>query len=453
MGVSKSVRAGSYCLAGLFCVSAPLFAADEPPPNREDTLAGIVGPRVRTGLELRVGATRSDNIGRVPDNEQSDTMLSAGAAIDLAHNGSLLDFEARGDIDRVEFLDDSFAGRVLGTVNGLANFEFVPERFAWRTQDTFGQLATDPFSPATPQNLENVNYFTTGPVVQFGLGSALKLELSGIYSLTDYATSPLDSDQYGGTASLIHPLSELSNVSINVTSERTEFDDIVGADYDRRSGYLRYAIQGSRTGMTLDAGYTEISQIGGDHSGVLGRLSFDRRVSPSSSVTLFLTDQISDSIDVFRDEASVRSIVHETEVISTPSTVEERGGGAGWAWARGRTGLAFSASINKELYETTPLLDRKITLLRLSFTRRLGPITTFGFEARHNDEKFETTGLDDKELELSAQLRWDVGSRTGIVLVLDRFDRSSNNPATEYTENRVGLNFTWRAFGADVRGQ
>jgi hypothetical protein len=37
--------------------------------------------------------------------------------------------------------------------------------------------------------------------------------------------------------------------------------------------------------------------------------------------------------------------------------------------------------------------------------------------------------------------------------VLDRFDRSSNNPATEYTENRVGLNFTWRAFGADVRGQ
>jgi hypothetical protein len=340
---------------------------------------------------------------------------------------------------------------VLGTVNGLLNLDFVPERFAWRTQDTFGQLATDPFSPATPQNLENVNYFTTGPVVQFGLGRALRAELSGLYSLTDYAISPLDSEQFGGTAALIHALSEVSNVSLNLTSERIEFNDIVGSDYDRRSGYLRYAIQGSRTGMTVDAGYTQISQTSGDHSGVLARLSFDRRISPSSSITLFLTDQISDSIDVFRDEASVRTIVHDTQVISTPSTVEERGGGAGWAWERSRTSFALSASVNKELYETTPTLDRRNTLVRFRFTRRLGPITTFGLEARHNDEKFENTGLTDQELELAAQLRWEIGRRAGVVLVLDRFDRKSNNPATEYNENRIGLNFTWRAFGADVQ--
>lgn len=452
MGVSKYMRAGSYCLAGLFCVSAPLFAADEPPPNREDTLAGIVGPRARTGLELRLGGTYSDNIRRVRANEQSDTMLNAGAAIDLAHDGSRFDFDARGDIDRVEFLDDSYDGRVLGSVNALANFDFVPERFSWSAQDTFGQVESDPFAPETPENLENVNYFSTGPVVTLALGSALRLQLNGSYSATDYETSPLDSNVYGGAAAFIHPLSDLSNLSLNVSTERTEFGDIAGADYDRRSGYLRYAVEGSRTGLTVDVGYTEIDRGGDDNSGVLGRLSFDRRVSPSSAVTLFLTDQISDSVDVFRDEAGARGLIYDTNVISTPSTVEERGGGAGWAWARARTSFALSFSINKERYETSPELDRKTSVARLSFTRRLGPITSFGLEARHKDEDFQSTGLDDQELELAAQLRWEIGRRAGLVLVFDRFSRDSNDPATEYTENRIGLNFTWRAFGGEASG-
>jgi hypothetical protein len=397
-----------------------------------------------------VGATRSDNIGRARTDKQSDTMATVGTAIDFLHDGRVFDLDARGNFDYVEYLDNSFEGRLLGNLNALAELDFIPQRFMWRTQDTFGQLDTDPFAPETPDTVENVNYLTTGPVVQFALGTAARLQLTGTYSLTHYEDSPLDSDRVGGTVAVIRDLSDASSISINATSESINFEDQIDADYDRSSAYLHYDLIGSRSSIKIDAGYTEVKgSVTEKQSGTLGRITFDHQMSPNAAVSIYAMNQISDSADVFRETTGSRSLVRETNVISTPNAVEEKGVGAGWAYARARTSLALAVSRTKEEYQASTDINRKITSLQVNFQRRLGPVTTLSVEARHDDEEFVVSGLEDKELTIVTRLRWAVGRRAGITLSYDWFDRNSNNTLTEYSENRFGVAFSWRAIGAN----
>ncbi|MBX5461123.1 MAG: outer membrane beta-barrel protein [Steroidobacteraceae bacterium] len=446
MAFLRFAPAGRCLIAGLLGTSG-LLQAQTIPPSDNRAPVGTVGSGIRSGVELHTGASRSDNIERVPTAKSSDTIVTIGSTLDFARDGRFYDAEVLGEIDWTNYLDNSFESRVLGNVNAVLNADFVPDRFSWFAQETFGQLRTDPFSPVTPDTLENVSYFTTGPRLQIGLGSSGRLVLAGTYSLAEYEKTNLDTDRYGGSIAVIRALSHISSISLNFINERLEFDEMVAADYDRRSAYLQYTIQGARTAVTADAGYSQVSGVGDDQSGVLARLSAERLVSPSTRISLFAMDQISDSVDVFRSDAATRSITRPLNGISTASAMEERGYGLGWVFSRARTNFSFSASRKEELYDLVSELDRKVTSLQFSFVRRLGPITTLALDVRYDDEEFDNVNFDDQELEARAELRWALGRRLGAGLRFERFDRDSNNPATEYVENRVGLNVYWQAIG------
>jgi uncharacterized protein (PEP-CTERM system associated) len=147
-------------------------------------------------VELRSTFERTDNVFRTIGDEVDDTLASVGLAVSYERDGRLLDVGAVGDLEWVEYLDDSYPGQLLGLMNARADWQTPSEVFMWGMVDTFGQLTNDPRAAATPDSLENVNYFSTGPTVNVPLGDATQLSLSGLYSNTSYEESDFDSKQY-----------------------------------------------------------------------------------------------------------------------------------------------------------------------------------------------------------------------------------------------------------------
>jgi hypothetical protein len=120
--------------------------------------------------EANVAVGHSDNVGRTATNEIDETIASAGLEFSVGQFGPRLQADLTGNFAYYDYLDDTFDSELMGSFSGNALLNFVPERFTWMIADNFGQVLSDPFQPATPDNRENINHLMTGPDLMFALG-------------------------------------------------------------------------------------------------------------------------------------------------------------------------------------------------------------------------------------------------------------------------------------------
>jgi hypothetical protein len=407
-------------------------------------------PRVREddeGLNFAVtaGGSWSDNIGRVATDEEDGTVGRAGLLLGYNERSRRLETKVDTNVSYEHYFDDTFDDEVVGGVNGTLTASIVPERFKWFVQENFGQITTDPFAADTPENRENINYFTTGPDFAFGLGNAFTAALSGRYSSTTYETSELDSERYGATLALIRRLSGTTSLSLNATGESIEFEDTtLNNDYDRYQAFLRYNVQGSRTALLLDVGYTKLEFDSQESDGLLAKVSISRRVSASSIVTVGAGTQFSDAGDLFRDTQGQRGVQLGGEsVLATGDPFQSRFASLGWAFERNRTALGLSAQYSEEEFENLTSADRTLTTWGGYFNRELSRAAELRLYGTLQEEKFDQLDFQDDETQLGAALAWDVGRTLELRLQYDRYDRDSTAGGTQYTENRTSLFATW----------
>ncbi|MBB6091630.1 hypothetical protein HNQ60_000476 [Povalibacter uvarum] len=391
------------------------------------------------------GASYSDNVARTPTDEQEGTIGRAGVELGYEQRTRRLDADIDLNTGYEHYFDDEFDSDVVGGVDATLNVGLVPERFLWFFQENFGQITSDPFAASTPDNRENVNYFTTGPDLILNFGSATSFRASARYSDLKYEVTETDGEQYGATLSLIRRLSGTASLSLNAEGEQFEFDNkLLNTDYDRYQGFLRYELQGSRTTLSVDGGYTTLDMDGETSDGLLGRVSLSRRLSPASTLSFGLGQQFSDSGDIFREGQNTRGVSLDSEnVIGTSDPFESRSASLGYDFNRNRTTFGVSVSYGKESYETQTDLDRDVTTYGAYFSRQLSRVMDLRIFASLEQEEFEATNFEDDELRAGAYLNWALGRTLSLRLQYDRFDRESTDAGTEYTENQASLFLIW----------
>ena len=112
-------------------------------------------------------------------------------------------------------------------------------------QDSFGQAITDPFSPVTPETRENVNYFTTGPSLEFLLGGQQARAVRHVLAdrLRDAARSTATASSAASRSA--EPISRRRRgMTFNAVTEQVDFDDETAADYGRRQRLPRLRDRG-----------------------------------------------------------------------------------------------------------------------------------------------------------------------------------------------------------------
>ena len=409
------------------------------------------------GYSISAGAGYSDNIGRTSTAEQSDSMGTAELQLGFTQNTRKLEADLAANLAYFEYFDNTYDSEVIGNLQGTATVRIVPERFNWTFEDNYGQVRSDPFAAVTPDNRENVNYFATGPELFFKLASQTRLELSGRYSKVTYEDTQLDSDRYSGLVSVLRSLSSASTVSLNVQQERIEYDvDLAGADYDRQSAYLGYAIAGSRTRATVDLGYTRLKQTGNEEDGLLLRLEASRRVTASSTLSGRAGREFSDSGNAFRSQQGLGGV--DVVDVGTQSTTQTLNpfistyGGLGWDFARRRTGWGVGAYFYDEDYRQQSSLDAKRILGTAYVYRDLSSNMRLSLGGDYSDNDFDVATNDYRETSVSAGLTWQLGSKLWLNLEYQRFDRSSDVATGEYEENRGWLRLGYGTLSAGAAG-
>ena len=411
--------------------------------------AGMAGAaELEYGVEVGIG--NSDNIRRVPTGAESETILTTGVDLAWLREEGRLHADVGIDLSYFDYQDNTYQGEVTGMANADLRFLFVPGRFEWVLVDSFGQSQLDPFSALTPDNRENVNYLTTGPDFTMRLGSAGSLTLFGRYSATQYQDTNFDDERLLGGVAFGRELSQRSSLSVNATTESVEFDDAVaGNDYDRRSAFLRYDIEGARTTIGAEAGYTEVESSGITNSSPLFALDISRNISERSILTLQGGIRSSDSASALRaGDIGGGGIPGRPGQISTADTFETRHAALGWQFSAQRTQIELSAGFEEDRYDTASLLDRERQFVRASASRDVTPRFNARVQASLYSSDFGTAAQDDDETQYGVYFSWNVSGRLYILLDGEHVNRESSNLLSEFDETRAFLRFAWRNTGS-----
>lgn len=393
--------------------------------------------------EANLGIGHSDNISRVAVNEEDEDIAAAGLRFSFNQRSRRLQADAVGDLAYAEYLGNVYDSELLGNFAGNARFAFVPERFEWIIADNFGQVLSDPFSPVTPANRQNINYFTTGPDFTLALGSRTRLRLGGRYSLTTYEDNPFDSDGVSGELALIRQLASASSVSLNARHQQVSYDEaVLNADYDQSDAFVRYEVTGARTYLAIDAGYTTMERDAATDSedGPLLRLDVSRRLSSSSTATLLAGREFSNAGSAFSTSQNSGVIGQQpTPGIQTVQPFTNDFASLGYEFQRNRTGFSLSASWADQAYEGASALDQTLTTFDAQFSRELSQRTSLTLNASYTLGEFELPDSDYGELDAGVSFGWRLSQRVTLTAAYNHYDRSSDRPDGEYTENRYWL--------------
>lgn len=403
--------------------------------------------------ELEGGIGHSDNITRVPTSEQDDTIAKAGLKFSFDQLSRRLTTDLVGDLAYFEYLDDTYDSEVLGNFMGNARFGIVPDRFEWVVSDNYGQVLSDPFAPATPDNRENINYFTTGPDVVFAFGSQNRLTLGARYANTVYEDSPFDSDGYSAQLGFSHLISTASSLAFTARAQQVDYDDdALNADYDQADAFATYAISGARTHLSIDLGYTQLDRDAATdkEDGVLARLNVSRRVSPASTATLTAGHEFQNSAGAFATTqgsgaAGGLSAVPGRQT-AQPFTSDYAT--LGWNFSRVRTGFSLNASVNKQSYEDAPELDQTVTMLSAQFTRALSQRSTLALHGTYSKGDFsqsdpEQPSGDYTDTNIGLNFSWRLSRAWSLSATYDYFHRNTDSAVGGYDENRYWLSLIY----------
>ena len=395
-------------------------------------------------FSLTGGGTWSDNVGLVPVDEQDGTIARAGAQ--LRYRNVTRRFDSDIDLNTMyeHYTDDTFEDNVVGGADARVIVGIVPERFLWDFQDNFGQVTSDPFAATTPENRENINYFSTGPDFILRFGAATSLKVSARYSDVNFEVSEVDSQQTMATIALMRQTSGSATVGLIGETNNIDFKDEVNPDYDRNQAFLRYQLANSRTELTVDGGYTTLSSDNGDEGGLLARMEMTRQVSSAATLSARLGTEFSDSGDVFRSGQDALGASQATSnVVGSSDPFESRYAILGFDFDRNRTGAGVNLQYRRELYANETSLDRTLTVWSLYFTRRLSARLESRIYADFAHQEFDDSDYESDDTRAGASLSLALGRTISLRFTFDRVNFEGTGVSSEYTENQASLFVDW----------
>ena len=393
------------------------------------------------GYEIQVGVIESDNIERLPSGGTDETIGVAELGFTWHDRRPWLDADIEADMSHLNYFQHGYSDEFIGSFLGRAQINLAPQTLSWNITDNFGQAPLNPLGPVAPGNRENINYFSTGPVLSLPLGQTTQLGVAGQYGRMDYQHNPLDNTLLTGAVGLLHQLSASSSISVNVRDESIRFtNDQLNPDFERQEAFARFDTKGSRTELGVDLGYGRLHVPGASDGLPLVRLNLSRRVSASSTIGVALGHDYSDGADSFRLVQTVGGATLNTlPILAVGAPFVGNYATLAWNFNRARTTLNLTTSYFRDSYQADPALNNNRTVVEALAARQVTP--TVQLALTEYLVRWQFTNADDTATasDTGLQLTWRVGSHLSVFVAYYLSKGNSNIPTFQYTENRVWL--------------
>ena len=393
-----------------------------------------------------VGLGESDNVTLVPTHKVSQTLAVADVDFALQEQRRLFDVTAKGDFTYLDFVQGAYSPELIGRFDGLAHMALIPDKLTWVVRDDFGQAAIDPFAATTPTNLENINFFSTGPDVKARLGALGFIDVSARYARTQYQVSPFDNNQFAASLAVGKPLSAFSEVSMNGTGERVLFDNTLSnTDFNRYSFYGHYELAGLRTGITANLGIIQVSQDIRMSAGPLAKIQLSRKLSTAADLIFVAGRTITDASASFSSlQSGPIGTIGNAAASLTSANYKVTYLSGEWKYIRNRTTLDLSANWEKDNYiDVSPLTLTRETV-ELNIERRLSPALTVQLLGRVLKNHYLQQNFDGTDEQIGTRLTLHEGHGLEFRFEYNHSARSVSGIGDGYGENRVFLTVGYR---------
>jgi hypothetical protein len=398
------------------------------------------------GGRIAAGVIETDNVERTATDPMSDTIGEVSADVAIHEQTRRLDADVLSNLQYLTFGHHIYSNEVVGNFIGSGTFAILPKEFEWMTEDNFGQQQLDPTTTVTPINLENINYFSTGPNVLIPFSSLVHAQISARFSNVYYQTSDLNNNRGDASVALVRSLSATSNVSLNVAAERVLYQDsTANPDYTTQEAYLRYDAQGARSKLAMDLGYDDVAGLSSTGAGALVHIDAARVLSASSHLDLSIGQDISDNSNLLRQLQNLNGLaVNAASLQRANDPFVNRYARLDWQFDRNRTSINFDVARYEERHLEDFGLNQNRTQTDVAVRRNLAPALTASLGATYARADYIASAANYHELLASAALDWRFGRHLDVRAEYDRFDQRAEVATNEYRENRIGLTVGWQ---------
>lgn len=394
------------------------------------------------GLAVAVG--RTDNIDRLEDGRAEET-VTASVGGEIETRGAASDGRFRWEVGAVDYRDDAYDDEALAFVDANDRFTLFRRALFWNVTDRLGRQAMDPFTPATPDTRDYVNFFATGPELIVPIANDMALSARLNYSDVWYESQDVGNTRNGARVGLSFGSTPTRSFGVFADSESVEFDEADLYDgYDRQQVYLQYQTQRRRGTLRAVVGRSEIDRLGEVRDGSLFEGSWLRTISAFSQLDVNFRRGFSDAGELFQAEigsspdfGTVRDIaisavpVQVSQFSARFSVQKPRiGGGIGVVWSR------------QEYEQEMPEAAREFPMWDARVSRMLTTRLRFEASAVYGRYELGDSGRRDSDRRLGVALGWSLPRRRSLNLNVMRVERSSDEPGIAYEENRVFVSFT-----------
>jgi hypothetical protein len=435
------MRVRLFLPALLLPVMALAAATDSQP-------ADSVTPKSGTTLDyaLRMGVGGSDNVERTTTDAHDESLAATQLDLNFDTGTRRVKAQATADLTYLKYLQHTYDDDLVGRADGFGRFALVEDRVFWAVQENFGQARVDRLSALTPNNRENINYFSTGPDFAFDIGSTNFLDMNARWSNVNYEVSPYDGDHYSGGLTLGHRLGDKTSLSLNGAFERFKFDDqVTNTDYDRTTAYVRYAAEGRRTTLSANVGVSQVDD-GATESSPLVQLEMTRIISAASMLSVVAGVQSTDAAESFRNHdagAAGGGGMSEPET-GTAQAFDRHYYGITWNYERHRSGLDFSWNRYDDKYnDPTSDLDVVRDDFELSLSRQLRANLRLSLLLWLIRLDYPKADFVDNEMRTALGATWGIARSLALVFDLEHVERDPSGSATGFRENRAFISLEY----------
>src|SRR5690606_4399843 len=325
--------------------------------------------------------------------------------------------------------------------------------FSVAVLESLQQSQEDRRSLRTVNNLRDINIFSVVPSYFFDLTGRSRLRASYAWSTVDEELDLASRDVQTVTAGYEYRLSNLSNLSLNVSRSDIEFDS-QPLEYEQERAFLRWTYTGRLTVWNLDIGKQRTVDRP-DSDEVLTSFSWERSLSNISTAGFFLRTGYSDALDSAVSGRMLR-LVPNSDVALTDDLVTEKQAGVFYEFDRGALGGRLSAEARRlesaeAIYNGGEWVDEERYIGTATANYRFSrgnALSPFGISAmfQYMDEQFLEEDLTNEIGEARLRLNYFATRSTQFFFEVRARDASGTGPLsdTDETAALVGVRLSPR---------
>lgn len=394
------------------------------------------------------GLEHSDNIALTAQDKMSESVLVPGMSFTYLQQGADLQANFAGNLEYRDYLSQRFSDQTQLQLAGQANWTLLPSRLDLELQDYAGVQPIDRLASNGPDNLQQTNVLTFGPVLHFLLGSAMRGQ-AAVHYISSYAekTKDFNSNRTQESLAVIRDVNPTDRVSLNLALQQVSLtEQSATPDYDRREVLAGYISELAYLQVDLGLGWTQLDfkQAGmPTASGPLQRVTIDYRPTERSTLSLSAAREYSDAAQDLLLQAPINILEGTGTGVDVGNTTvdaqvyRERRLRLAYTYEDTRLTLTAAPLYRRLGYLNDPTLDQTTRGAGINITYRIRPTLSLAFVSIYERVAYDAVDRRDTTTNYGLDLVKHLNAHWGWRVSLLHQQRSSSQADQDYRENQI----------------